>query len=99
MGEIISVSVYSNALDLFFFKTQHTMEETESKINVVHYCDHDISVERGNIMTAGHDLPSAVEAVFSEGPVLPYEIFSCFCASSGPVYLFWVCSCKSNQSV
>lgn len=60
MGEIISVSVYSNALDLFFFKTQHTMEETESKINVVRYCDHDISVERGNIMTAGHDLPSAV---------------------------------------
>lgn len=60
MGEIISVSVYSNALDLFFFKKQHTMEETESKIDAVHYCDHDISVERRSMMTAGQNLPSSV---------------------------------------
>lgn len=59
MGESISVSVYSSALDLFFKKNQHTMEETESKIDSTHYCDYDISVEKGN-MTAGQDLPLAM---------------------------------------
>lgn len=35
------------------------MEETESKIDSAHYCDHDISVEKGNV-TAGQDLPLAM---------------------------------------
>lgn len=60
MGETISLSVYSSALDQFFFKKQHTTEEAERKIDDAHYCDRDIFAVRGNMMTAGWDLLQAM---------------------------------------
>lgn len=78
MGETIC-SVYCSAPNLGFFMKQHTMEETESKIDSDHCSDHDISVMRGNMMTAEQDLPSPMQRRQSlEGPVLPYEIFPVF---------------------